>query len=455
MLPRPDRSKRVVLFGAVVICMAGCNSVLGNDDGFWAVDVASGPGPAGGQGGAAGSGGVADTGASGAGGLDASGDSGGVGGNDASAGGTGGNAGADSSAGGTGGADASDSGTGGDAGADSAMDGTGGYSGQPAEAGVDVGAPDSVVDARDATPEGDAGAAQFAWATKQPMTVALSDGASAVVGNVLLAINGSEGAPGSCRIVEAYDPTANRWTTKATYPRSEGRFGQGAASVGTSVYVFGGINCWGNYATTTVDRYETAGDTWTMGVGTYPLTVSGSMCAGVGTDVYCFGGWEYNGAQHKESYRFSATAGTFTPIADMPTARSYGQVIALGGLVYVIGGETAHAPQTLSDRVETYDVSAGTWNTVAPLPAASEAFVAGAVAGRIYVAGGYSQGAISDGVYQYDPAQNHWRVMAPLTEHRYGAYGGGIGDKFYLVGGRLGSGYTKSTGTMEGTLVVP
>jgi N-acetylneuraminic acid mutarotase len=179
------------------------------------------------------------------------------------------------------------------------------------------------------------------------------------------------------------------------------------------------------------------------------------MCAGVGTDVYCFGGWEYNGAQHKESYRFSATAGTFTPIADMPTARSYGLAVVLGGLVYVIGGETAHSPLTLTDGVETYNVAAGTWNTVAPLPTASEYFVAGVIAGRIYVVGGYSQGAISDGVYEYDPAQNRWRVMSPLTEHRYGAYGGVSGEKFYLMGGRLGTGYTKSNVTIEGSLIAP
>lgn len=291
---------------------------------------------------------------------------------------------------------------------------------------------------QDASEDQESGAlADFAWAAKKPMTLARGGGTTAVIGGQFYAMNGHDpnGYPGSCRIVEAYDPVADKWIPKSTYPRSEGRYIQGVAAVGNKVFVFGGINCWGNYATNTVDEYDATANQWSLDVATYPLTVLAPICVGDATEVYCFGGGEFNGIRHKNSYRFSPASGSFTPLEDMPTARDYGLAIRLGGKIFVIGGEESQALQSLTDKVEVYDVSAGTWASAAPMPVEDAALVGGEIGGKIYVAGGWYQGAASAAVFEYDPAQDHWRSLQPMPVARVNAFGGVLGSSLFLMGG--------------------
>jgi hypothetical protein len=81
-----------------------------------------------------------------------------------------------------------------------------------------------------------------------------------VVGGVLYAVGGNNGDNSGLTTVEAYDPTSDTWTSKASMPTS--RYALGVAVVNGILYAVGGHNTnIGSLAT--VEAYDPVSDTWT------------------------------------------------------------------------------------------------------------------------------------------------------------------------------------------------
>jgi N-acetylneuraminic acid mutarotase len=295
----------------------------------------------------------------------------------------------------------------------------------------------------------------FEWTIKAAMPTVRSSGGSAVVGNTIYTINGHEGNPGTGRIVEAYDVLSDSWSTKATYPRPEGRYGQGVAVIDEDIYVFCGTNSWGTYFTNTVDKYNETSD-WTLDVSTYPLSeISSCMCAAVNGYIYCFGGADSYSASTitNNVYQFDPSNGSFTQKSDMPTARAAGMAIPFGDKIYVIGGVYG----TVFDIVEIYDTTNDSWSTGSSVPVDIMSFVGGVINGKIYIASGSSGGwSITNSVFEYDPYQDTWSEKEPINYERTVAFGGVVNSKFYIIGGHDESGSMPGAGvnfTEEGTIV--
>ncbi|OBI54059.1 hypothetical protein A5705_01620 [Mycobacterium sp. E787] len=74
-----------------------------------------------------------------------------------------------------------------------------------------------------------------------------------------------------------------------------------------------------------------------------------------------------------------------TKLVGMPTPRgSYGATY-IDGRIVVVGGEE---PTMVLDVVEMYDISAGKWSTIAPMPTARHAEVVATVGNTVYCIGG-------------------------------------------------------------------
>src|SRR5439155_1293314 len=109
------------------------------------------------------------------------------------------------------------------------------------------------------------------WTTKASMPTRRGGLGVGVVNGVLYAVGGEDGlyhcpfggAPGPgpfLGVVEAYDPVANTWTTKASMPTPRARFGVGVTN--GVLYAVGGSNCSG-VAGDRVEAYDQVTDTWT------------------------------------------------------------------------------------------------------------------------------------------------------------------------------------------------
>jgi N-acetylneuraminic acid mutarotase len=133
--------------------------------------------------------------------------------------------------------------------------------------------------------------------------------------------------------------------------------------------------------------------------------------------------------------------GSWTSIADLPTARWFPGTSAYDGKIYVIGGNTNSTSAPL-DIVEVYDPSNDTWEPKSPMPESRAQLSSAVVDGKIYVIGG-SSGPTSwapvANVYIYDPSSDTWSqgtdMPGPRTELALVAAAG----KIYAIGGITGS----------------
>src|SRR4051794_30692567 len=115
--------------------------------------------------------------------------------------------------------------------------------------------------------------------------------------------------------------------------------------------------------------------------------------------------------------------------------------VARGGLInttfktaYAIGGFTTGFRADL-DSVERLDRTAGRWSPVAPMPTARGNAAAASAGERIYVLGGYVGDKPADVVEVFEPESNNWHTGRPLPGGRGGAAAAAIGDRIYVVGG--------------------
>src|SRR5436305_14097785 len=148
------------------------------------------------------------------------------------------------------------------------------------------------------------------WTTKASMPTRRGGLGVGVVNGVLYAVGGEDGlyhcpfggAPGPgpfLGVVEAYDPVANTWTTKASMPTPRARFGVGVTN-GVR-YAVGGSKCSG-VAGDRVEGYDPVTDTWTS-KASLP-TAGGDLRVGVVDGVlYAIGEKEGTVARARRSSR--------------------------------------------------------------------------------------------------------------------------------------------------------
>lgn len=153
-----------------------------------------------------------------------------------------------------------------------------------------------------------------------------------------------------------------------------------ATASGRDLYVMGGFDAAGNSLAST---YVFDGSAWRSGPR-LPLPLDHPSAAMLGGSVYIAGGHSF-GADSARVFRLDGDH--WTELAPMHYARGGHALIASGGKLYAVGGNTARAnvPQ-----VEAYDPSANSWSVVANLPQPRNHLMGFVHGGSICVAGGRS-----------------------------------------------------------------
>src|SRR2546426_9568305 len=107
------------------------------------------------------------------------------------------------------------------------------------------------------------------------------------------------------------------------------------------------------------------------------------------------------------------SAGTWTAVASMPTAR-FGLAAATGkhGIIYALGGSMGLAGPIVP-TVEAYDQKRGSWSAAAPMPTPRRYLMAAADRrGRVYAIGGAPAGVVRSVLERHEPATRTWRAPA-------------------------------------------
>lgn len=107
--------------------------------------------------------------------------------------------------------------------------------------------------------------------------------------------------------------------------------------------------------------------------------------------------------------------------------------VLLGERIYVPGGTTASGGAT--NILEVFDLQAGAWEARAPLPAPVAAYALAAFGGRLYLFGGWDGADFRADTLIYDPTSDQWTTGTPLPTPRAFAAAAALAQAVYVVGG--------------------
>lgn len=245
---------------------------------------------------------------------------------------------------------------------------------------------------------------------------------------VLLAMGGM-GRREPTNSVEQYSPGGTQW--KVVNPMLTNRWSAGAAMLDNSIYVVGGSNV---SRLNTVDRYDLKEEKWCTDVAEMASARNGVGVVALGDLLYAIGGFD-GVAPLKTVEQYSPQANKWTPVPDMNSSRFGLGACTCNGLIYAIGGSDGSNLST----AECYDPTKRLWTPIAPMHTSRKFPGAVTLGGVIYVIGGSDGSSRHNSVEKYLPSLNQWTTVTPLLTAR-SAMGAAVLDGYiYVAGGHDGN----------------
>lgn len=191
------------------------------------------------------------------------------------------------------------------------------------------------------------------WSRTTPMPAPRGGHGAAVLNGMIHVIGGGNSQSTLADHI-AFDPAGASWIGKAPLPRGLGS--PAVVAFAGRLYCIGGRSGPRDFAETYI--YDPAADAWTAG----PPIEARATCGAVAGDgaIYLFGGEsQARSTVLADAFRLIDAKGPWTPVAPMPTARSFARAVIFQGSIYVVGGsptpQRSHAPTGLA-TVERFDL---------------------------------------------------------------------------------------------------
>jgi N-acetylneuraminic acid mutarotase len=237
-------------------------------------------------------------------------------------------------------------------------------------------------------------------------------------------------------------PIDGEWGLKANLLINNSEFA--LAEANGKLYVLGGYPPMQgpNRTSSAVQVYDIASNSWQLGPE-LPQPNNHGMAASVNGKVYLIGGQTTDDQQGATAvdmvYELDPARGTWVAKARMPTARSGGVAVALGGKIYVAGGRVPRG-----NDFAVYDPAADQWEALPDLPSQRNHIAGGAINGRIHIVGGRLGNGLSPlkstAHEVFDPQTRTWTTAAPMLSGRSGINGVVARGCFHVWGGESPSG---------------
>ncbi|XP_054856628.1 kelch-like protein 42 [Eublepharis macularius] len=179
-------------------------------------------------------------------------------------------------------------------------------------------------------------------------------------------------------------------------------------------------------------RYDEGARRWLPLPGQLPAdlaNVRGSGAAVLDNYLFIVGGYRLTTSQAiAAAHCYNPCLNEWSAAASMNQKRSNFKLLAVGGKLYAIGG------QSLSN-VECYSPEHDWWNFVAPLPSPLAEFSACECKGKIYVMGGYTARDRNLKILQYCPTSDNWTNLELCDVHIRKQQMLSVEETIYIVGG--------------------
>ena len=234
------------------------------------------------------------------------------------------------------------------------------------------------------------------------------------------------------------------WGSRANLLTNNSEFA--LAEANGKLYVLGGYPPMQgpNRTSRAVQVYDIAGNSWQLGPE-LPQPNNHGMAAAVAGKIYLLGG-QYTDDQEGATavntvYELDPARGSWVEKARMPTARSGGVAVALGGKIYVAGGRLPRG-----NDFAVYDPATDEWEVLPPLPSQRNHITGAAINGRIHIVGGRLGNGLSplksDAHEVFDPQTRSWTTAASMPRARSGMNGVMARGCFHVWGGEAPTGMT-------------
>jgi hypothetical protein len=246
---------------------------------------------------------------------------------------------------------------------------------------------------------------------------------------------------------DSFTMVAGVWNVRSPIPAtSRGATSErGISSLNGQLVLFGGY--WGDGYAPDVFAYDTTTDAWlALGAGNDISSVGGSVertyataTASAVYDIHAefvyLQAWTTALVLEERVY-WGRHQKTSAPIeSSLTNPRG---IVALDGLLYVLGADASGAPQMITiDPLSFADGTLPTVTTVDPLPSRVERYASVVANGRIYVMGGFDPNlaGYTTAVWEYTPGTG-WNSITPELPSPRGLFGAAfLGGKIYAAGG--------------------
>lgn len=218
----------------------------------------------------------------------------------------------------------------------------------------------------------------------------------------------------------------------------------GALLAGRAV-VFGGG------ASTTMSVVQAWDGSAATTIGAMPQPRSDSAATTIGATAYVVGG--FSGKGMARDVLATTDGRSFRVVARLPIGVRYPAVAAVGGAVYVVGGELATTEGTLSggqtDAVQRVDPSTGQARVIGHLGSGLGHATAFALGGRLFVAGGRHGATATSAVIAVDLTTGRAHRVARLPVALSDAGVAVTGSTAWLVGGETSGPAAPASGVLE------
>ncbi len=239
--------------------------------------------------------------------------------------------------------------------------------------------------------------------------------------------------------VEEYDPTTDTWIPKAPMPTA--RMDLASTAYNGKIYVFGGEKGWGanGYGfgfSNAVEAYDPSTDTWTT-KASMNTPRSGLASSVLDGKIYVLGLVDDTGINSNIAEVYTPSTDTWETIASMNNGHAHPASSVVNGQVYIFGGLDGPLPMLKTDpfiafSVEAYNISTNTWVTKSSIPNGGRASLASsAVNGKVYLLGG----GFATEALEYDAIGDAWTSRAPMPTTRSQLASCEVNGKIYVFGG--------------------
>lgn len=211
------------------------------------------------------------------------------------------------------------------------------------------------------------------------------------------------------------------------------RYFQGAEAVGSTLYIFGGIERGGDYVPSLrVERFDTLSGQVTQ-MSQAPTVLITPASAEVGGKIYVVGGSDEDGRRLNTLWIYDPPTDAWTPGAPMRVAREC-DVVAQDGVIYAIGGFDG---KTALPTCEAYDIATDKWRAVPDLPVKTSAHHLALCGDCIFSFGDYAE---MNRVQKFDFKTQTWtRLNQTGFDARRHMAVCAIENKIYVIGGNIAS----------------